>query len=167
MDFRSFRRVVGSYASAPRADWAALSAETLEDQPRCPVSRYVAGCCAFDLGRAAMAVRQMMIAHHAEPALESAALLAFSGLSWIEQLNRPLLSVLVETWEEFRRPQFDRTRKERLLLDMAASRVSEPGHVSALARSLWRLPLESVRAQLRRLASERDAAEHPLLLAPA
>jgi len=167
MDLRTFRSAVESYAGTPRDQWAERCAQTLQRHPWCPVSRYLAACCEFDRGRAAVAVRHMMIAHHAEPALESAALLVFAGLSWVEQLHRPLVDVLVETWEEFRRPQFDRTRKERLLLDALAPAEPGPQRVSPLARALWRLPLETLRSQLRRLAAERDRAEHPLLLAPA
>ena len=139
----------------------------LADHPRCAISRYVLACHEFDHGRPATAVRHMMVAHHAEPALASAALLVFAGLSQIETPERPLLDVLVRTWDEFRRPQFDQSARERRLLDCFARPAAELGRASPLAASLWRLPLETVRSQLRELSATSDAADAPLLLLPA
>lgn len=132
-------------------------------RPRCAIARYVAGCYLFDHNRPAQAVRSMMIAHHAEPAYESAALLVFAGLNWIAEPQRPLLDVLLGTWDQFRRPQFSRTAAERRLLDafaapMPATRASE------LTVRLWRLPLATVRAQLSEAAREDASDAYPRLL---
>lgn len=109
----------------------------------------------------------MMIAYHAEPRLQSAALLAFAGLNWVSRPRAALLPVLLETWEEFRRPDFDRSRTERVFLDAMAE--PEPGveGLGELARRLWRIPIRILRAQIREAVLRRDAALCPLLLAPA
>ena len=137
----------------------------LADAPRCPAARYLLGCHCFDSGRAAQGVRHMMIAHHAEPDLESAALLVFAGLSFVGQRGARLLPVLLDTWVEFRRPQFDRRRRERLLLDAVAEPAPGLERVSPLARRLWRLPLRTLRAELREALASRDLDLYPLLLA--
>ncbi len=144
-----------------------VARERLATEPRCPVSGYLAACHEFDSGRPAMAVRRMMVVHHAEPGLESAALLVFAGLNWSGLRERPLLEVLVSTWEEFRRPEFDRTVREQELLDAFAEAGQGLDQVSPLARRLWRLPLETVRVQLREVAAEQNRGAYPLLLATA
>ncbi len=133
-------------------------------EPRCPVTRYLLGCDALDRGRIATAVRHMMVAHHAEPDFESAALLVFAGLKWGPQRTRPLLPVLLETWDEFRRPGFDRTRRERLLLDAFSEPLDLPGPLSTLARRLWRLPVQSLRVQITDAVASDAACRFPLLI---
>ncbi len=139
----------------------------VRERPRCPVARYLAGCEHFDRGRAAAGVRDMMVAYHAEPDLQSAALLAFAGLNWMARPNEALLGVLLETWEEFRRPQFDRSRKERLLLDAFAETSDVPLGMGPLAGRLWRLPIRILRAQIREAVLSRNVAQYPILLSPA
>lgn len=146
-------------------------APRLEDQaardPRCPVTRYLLGCHALDRGRAAVAVRHQMAAHHLEPQLESAALLVFAGLNWVGRRTSPLLSVVATTWDEFRRPAFDRRPLERALLD--AFTPAEPGLASMppLAQRLWRLPIRTLREEIRTAVGSRDAELYPLLSASA
>lgn len=166
MDSR-FRNVVCSLCAAGAERRRSLCFARLEEHPRCPVARFLIGCDAFDQGQPATGVRSMMIAYHADPTLESAALLVFAGLDWIQNRSRPLLDVLVRTWEEFRRPEFDRTPHERFLLD--ALSVPADGwldRVSPLARRLWRLPLETIRRQLRDVAQRPEADDYPLLISP-
>ena len=107
-----------------------------------------------------------MIAHHAEPQLESAALLVFSGLNWITCRQRPLLEVLLETWEEFRRPQFDRRRRERLLLDAVHEPDAGLVHETPLARRLWRLPIGTLRNQIRSAVRAPAVGAYALLAGP-
>lgn len=123
------------------------------------------GCHCLDRGCPALAVRHMMIAHHAEPDLESAALLVFAGLSWVGRRTTPLLAVLLQTWEEFRRPQFDRFPRERLLLDLLAQEPLPAGSLSPLARRLLRLPIPALRRQIRAALSSQEVCSYPLLLA--
>lgn len=139
----------------------------LSSDARRPIANYLLACDAFDRGHCATGVRRMMIAHHAEPALESAALLVFAGLNWGRRREAPLLEVLLDTWEEFRRPEFDRRRKERRLLDVFAEPHDGLDGVSPLARRLWRLPIRTLRAQIREAVRSSDAAPYSLLLAPA
>ncbi len=110
----------------------------------------------------------MMLAHHAEPQLQSAALLAFAGLNWVSRRGALLLPVLLDTWEEFRRPDFDRYGRERALLDAFAA-APDPGliHLPPLAGRLWRLPIATLRRQIREAVLSRDAAVYPLLAATA
>src|SRR5262249_52081782 len=77
----------------------------LRTEPRCPVAHYLAGCAAFDEGKTALGARHMMICHHVDSSLESAALLAFCGLTWSLRGSTPMLRVLLDTWQEFRRPE--------------------------------------------------------------
>lgn len=106
-----------------------------------------------------------MIAHHAEPDFESAALLAFAGLSWVARPHSPILPVLLATWDEFRRPEFDRTARERTLLDGFAV-PSPPFDASmVLARRLWRLPIRTLREQLRQAGLSQG--QYPILFSPA
>ena len=167
MTSRRLAQVIHIYARCPAEKLSAELEAALTVDPRCPVTRYLLACQCFDRGRSAVAVRHMMIAHHAEPRFQSAALLVFAGLNWIAQRGATLLPVLLETWEEFRRPEFDRYRRERLLLDAFGS--PEPGleQVAPLARRLWRLPIQTLRAQIREAIVSRDAGLYPLLTAPA
>lgn len=159
--------MVSSFAGLKGDELSARIEARLVEAARCPAARYVAACQCFDRGRPAPGVRHMMIAYHAEPRLQSAALLAFAGLNWVSRPRAALLPVLLETWEEFRRPDFDRSRTERVFLDAMAE--PEPGveGLGELARRLWRIPIRILRAQIREAVLRRDAALCPLLLAPA
>ncbi len=158
-------QLIHELANLPRETLTARIAARLDAQPRCPVARYLAGCLCFDGGKPATGVRHLMIAHHADAALESAALLVFAGLNWVSRPGEPLLAVLLDTWNEFRRPQFDRRGRERDLLDAFAE--ADPGLPAgwALARRLWRLPIVTLRAQLRRATAAHDVATYPMLAA--
>ena len=167
MDIRIVNEIVTARGEYSAAQFAAWLRRRLETEPRCPVTRYLLACHCFDRGRRAQAVRHMMIAHHAEPALESAALLVFSGLNWINRPATELLPVLLDTWEEFRRPEFDRHHQERRLLDAFAQLRDELNGVSSLARRLWRLPIRTLRSQIREAVRSPNAGLYPLLLATA
>ncbi|MFH1747410.1 MAG: hypothetical protein ABIG44_10250 [Planctomycetota bacterium] len=160
-------QILMTYTRCPADRLAAQLEQRLLEEPRCPATRYLLACQCFDRGRTALAVRHMMIAHHAEPQFESAALLVFAGLNWIGAHGQDLLPVLLKTWEEFRRPEFDRRPKERILLDAFAERDPGLESVSPLARRLWRLPIQMLRSQIRAAVSSRDAGLYPLLIAPA
>ena len=167
MYYRRLAKIIESYARCPAEQLAERFEARLRIDARCPVTHYLLACQCLDRGCSALAVRHMMIAHHAQPRYESAALLVFAGLNWVGQRGSALLPVLLETWEEFRRPEFDRHRCERVLLDAFAE--PEPGleHVAPLARRLWRLPIQTLRAQIRQAIVSRDAGLYPLLTAPA
>ena len=167
MERSTFSQAVAAWSRCPPEELAARLDERLRSTPRCPVTRYLAACQCFDRGRSALAVRHMMVAHHAAPDLQSAALLVFAGLNWISRRGAKFLPVLLDTWEEFRRPEFDRYRDERLLLDAFAE--PEPGlqPIGPVALRLWRLPIRTLRAQLREAALSGDTALHPLLTAHA
>ncbi len=158
---------VALFARARAEGLPALLETEAAARPACPIVRYLSGCLCLDRGRVALGVRHFMTAHHAEPRLQSAALLAFAGLNGVERRGAPLLPVLLDTWDEFRRPEFDRTWCERTLLDAFAE--PDPGlvHVAPLARRLWRLPIRTLRAQIREAIVSRDAGLYPLLTAPA
>lgn len=123
--------------------------DRLRQEPDCAVARYLSGCREFDRGCAARGVREMMIAQHIDAGLESAALLVFSGLAVVSRGNVPLLAVLLDTWDEFRRPVFDRTRSERALFDLFAEPAEFSFGSSSLAGRLWRLPIRTLRTQIR------------------
>ena len=167
MDIRTVNKIVTAHAEYSAAQFAAWLRRRLEIEPRCPVTHYLLACHDFDRRRCAQAVRHMMIAHHAEPALESAALLVFAGLNWVNRPATELLPVLLDTWEEFRRPEFDRQDKERRLLDAFAGPRDELNGVSPLARRLRRLPIRTLRAQIREAVLTPSAGQYPLLLATA
>jgi hypothetical protein len=162
------RPIVERYAAMSRDALPRALEERLRTHPRCPASRYLAGCLEFDRKRPATAVRHMMIAQHAEPHFQSAALLVFAGLNWVSQRSAPFLAVLLDTWEEFRRPQFYCYRKERFLLDRFAEPWPGGATGPALARSLWRLPIDALRSQIRDAVATRDPlSRYPLLAGPA
>lgn len=167
MTRRRLAQTVAEYARCPADRLAARLEAGLAAEPRCPVTRYLLACQCFDRGRSALAVRHMMVAHHAEPHFESAALLVFAGLNWMGQRGAELLPVLLETWEEFRRPEFDRRPRERLLLDAFAERDPGLEGVSPLARGLWRLPIRMLRAQIRVAVLSGHSGLYALLTAPA
>jgi len=161
------RHTIELYAHCAADERSVRLEESLRTRPRCPVTRYLAACQCFDRGRSGVAVRHLMVAHHAEPDLESAALLVFAGLNWVSRRGAALLPVLLDTWEEFRRPEFDRHLKERALLDAFAEPDPGLAQVAPLARRLWRLPIATLRAQIREAVLSRDAGLYPLLTAPA
>lgn len=150
---RSLLRIVQRCAHGSSADLPQRVARHLRQDPGCPVARYLLGCLCFDRGLPALATRQMMIAHHGLPGLESAALLAFTGLAWSLRPGDALPTVLTDTWAEFGRPEFDRTLAERSLFD-ALDQPPPPG-LAPLARRFWRMPLTTLRVQL---AETRGAA---------
>jgi hypothetical protein len=158
-------RSVARLAAVGGDEMDALLKARLRDAPRCPIARYLAGCRSFDRGLPASGVRHMMVAHHADPGLESAALLVFAGLHACQDPSEPLLSVVLDTWEEFRRPEFDRCRRERHLLDAFAQPFPAAAEASSLARRLWRLPLRALRRQLAEALQLRSELTPPHLLA--
>lgn len=113
------------------------------------MARYLVGCSDLDAGRPANGVRHLMVAYHVLPELQSASLLVFAGLNWISRPGSPLIEVLLDVWAEFRQPDFDRTRVERTLLDVLEAPLENAVVGSALARKLWRLPVSTLRNQLR------------------
>lgn len=91
-----------------------------------------------------------MIAHHAESQLESAALLVFTGMAWISERGRPLLDTLAATWIEYRRMPFDRTPRERQLLDRLAALMPPPAAgANANIAVFRRIPIERLREPVR------------------
>lgn len=164
MDIRTLNEIVTVHANRSAAEFGEWLRRRLEADPRCPAANYLLACHCFDRGRCAQAVRYMMTAHHAEPALESAALLVFAGLNWVNRRPEALLPVLLDTWEEFRRPEFDRQYKERRLLDAFARPRDELNGVSPLARRLGRLPIRTLRAQIHEALRSSNAGHYPLLL---
>lgn len=136
-------------------------------EPRCPVGRYVMGCEWLERASPAPAARHFMIAFHAEPRFRSAALLAFAGLSWVSRPGCALLRVLIDTWEEYRRPEFDRDRTEIMFLN--AFGADEPPELrgDVFARRLWRLPIRTLRAQVADAVAARNADLWPILSLPA
>ncbi len=137
----------------------------LRGEPGCPVAGYLLACHKLDRGQVATAVRHLMTVYHQEPDLQSAALLVFTGLNWIARPTEALLAVLLDTWEEFGRPAFDRTAKERALLDAFAEPEPAAADLPSLAGRLWRLPIQSLRAQVRQAVSSPEAAGYPALTA--
>jgi len=167
MNRRQTEQWIDRYAGCPPERLAAMMQDRLREQPRCPVTRFLLGCQCFDRGRSAEAVRHLMIAHHAEPGFKSAALLVFAGLNWVSRKNAALLPVLVETWEEFRRPTFGEDPIERRLLDAFAEPDPGLNLVAPLARGLWRLPIRTLQSQIREAILSQDAALYPQLTATA
>ncbi len=167
MGQRRLTDAIQLYARHPADRLPALLADRLAADPRCPVTRFLLGCQGFDRGRVATAVRHMMVAHHSAPQLESAALLVFAGLNWLQRRGAPLLPVLLDTWDEFRRPEFDRLPLERRLLDAFAAPDPGLARVGPLAWRLWRLPMRTLRQQLTDALRSRDTVLYPLLTAPA
>lgn len=166
MSTRDFSSVVRELAALP-ADSLGQQLETrLAAGPRCPVCRYLLACQCFDRGRIATGVRHFMIAHHADATLQSAALLVFAGLNLVSRRGAAFLPVLLDTWEEFRRPQFDRFSRERALLDAFAEALPE-GPLPPLAGRLWRLPIRTLRAQIRQAVVAGDKSLFAALSAPA
>lgn len=164
---RGLSELARGLAHVPPDQLVTLLEERLAEDAACPVARYLLGCHALDRGRPATAVRHLMVAHHIEPQLESAVLLVFAGLNWVGRRTSPLLPIVVGTWDEFHRPPFDRRPLERALLDAFAE--ADPGlaGMPPLARRLWRLPIRTLRAEIRTAVGTRDGALYPLLSAPA
>lgn len=165
MKRRVTNRMIELYRGCPAELLDRRLAEQAAEAPGCAATRYLLGCRALDRGRPASAVRHMMVAHHADPDLESAALLVFAGMNAVSRAGVPMLTVLLDTWVEFRRPQFDRYARERRLLSAFAAEWEGPPSVSDLTRRLWRLPIQVLRSQIREAVAVKDAARYPLLLA--
>lgn len=165
MDSRLLNEIMDARRTCGGVEYAEWLHRRLERRPHCAVTRYILGCHCLDRNRIAQGVRHMMIAHHGEPAFESAALLVFAGLNWVDCREAALLPVLLNTWEEFRRPEFDRNAKERRLLDAFDEQPLPRDALSTLARRLWRLPIRSLRAQIREVTASSNMGGYPLLWA--
>ena len=167
MRTRKLRQLLETYRGCAPGELGERLRARLAEEPHCAVSRYLWACQCFDRGRLGEGVRDFMVAHHLEPQLRSAALLALAGLCWVVRREEPLLPVLLDAWEEFRRPSFDRLPLERLVLDAFAEPAPEHGRLAPLARRLWRLPVQGLRAQLRQALAATEPGRFPLLLRPA
>jgi hypothetical protein len=164
MDIRTLNEIATAQRRRSAAEFGLWLQRRLDGEPRCPATNYLLACHCFDRGRCAHAVWHMMTAHHAEPALESAALLVFAGLNWVQRRSEALLPVLLDTWEEFRRPEFYRNGQERRLLDAFAGPPDELRGLSPLAQRLSRLPIRTLRAQIRAALLSPNTGQYPLLL---
>lgn len=163
MSRRTVSQAATYFAQIPAEERAERLAAAVRDNVDCAVSRYLLGCVSFDSGRPATAVRFLMDAFHIEPAFESASLLVFAGLNCVSKPSFGLLAVLAETWSEFRKPRFDRTRTERALLD-AFDVPLPPGEALPVARLFWRLPIVVLRAELRTvMGSPKTTPLYPIL----
>ena len=167
MSTRELSSLLASFPLRGSAGWADGLRRRVHASPRCGVGRYLLACELLDEGLPAAAVRQLMVAHHVAPALESAALLVFAGLNCVSRGGALLLPSLLDTWEEFRRPEFDRTRLEQTLLNAFDEPVTGLSGLSPLARRLWRLPIRTLRVQIRAALTSEGPAHYPMLLAPA
>jgi hypothetical protein len=167
MSTRELNSLLASLPLRGSAGWADGLRGRVREAPRCCVGRYLLACELLDQGLPAAGVRQLMVAHHVAPGLESAALLVFAGLDCVSRSGTLLLPALLDTWEEFRRPEFDRTRMERALLDAFDEPLTGVSGLSPLARRLWRLPVRTLRVQIRAALLSEDATHYPMLLAPA
>lgn len=137
------------------AELTARLTQRVHSHGQCPVGRYLLGCCEFDAGHPALAVRHWMIAYHASWELESAAFLVFAGLKLSAPNPPPLLAALAATWEEYRRPCWGRHPLERTVFDafpppedgppVAAPHTKVPKQLISL---LSLLPIHSIRAAL-------------------
>lgn len=160
MSTRRWQRAIAEYLAMPAGQRAAPLERVLADEGEAPVTRFLLGCAWLDEGRPATAAQCMMIAHHQEPRLQGAALLAFTSLLWCSRREDGLLSVAVDAWLEFHQPEFDCTPAERRLFDQLAAPGALPPGASVLAGRLRRLPVERLRRELDQafvLRSERFA----------
>lgn len=146
MSARQLQSAVTAYSAGPRGARVARLVE-LVDSDNCPLARYLLGCALFDDRQHAHATQCMMVAHHQEPRLESAALLAFTGLLACERPEDDLLDLALAAWREFHQPEFDRTGLERRLLDAVAA-PELPAGLSLLGVRLHRLPIDHLRQGL-------------------
>jgi hypothetical protein len=145
---RAYRERLAELRGADSARIAAV----LAGAPGCGLTRYVAACRCLDDGLPAAAARHFMLAHHAECELESASLLAFACLLHSGKRSQPFIETLRTTWEEFRRPAFDRTPTETAILDALAD-ASRPAGLAAPLAEFWRLPSRVLREQIRSQAA--------------
>ena len=152
-----FRSTIAEYAEAGAALPERLAARVAES-PDCPVTRYLLGCAELDRARPATAARHFMVAYHAEPQLQSAWLLVFTGMNWVQRRSEPLLAVLSDAWNEYRRPAFDESARERQLLDAFAEAPPTGVCRVPMGAKLWRLPIARLRSELR---AAWDAAARP------
>lgn len=148
MSTRHWQRAIAEFLAVPAGQRTAPLTRLLADDGEAPVTRFLLGCAWLDEGRPASAAQCMMIAHHQEPRLQSAALLAFAGLLWCSRPEDGLLSVVVDAWLEFHQPEFDVTPAERRLLDQCSSPGWAARGASVLAGRLRRLPVERLRREL-------------------
>lgn len=135
--------------AAPGEDRHARLLERLAQTPRCPLTRYLIGCDAWDRDRPASATRHFMIAYHAEPRLASAALLVFAGLVYFSRSDQSLLHAIEQAWGDFRRPEFDVSLRERRLLDALDAPPPSGPPARVEYASFWRLPIARLRGELR------------------
>lgn len=155
------RHAIAACGGGLPADALPALAQRLREQPRCAATRFLAGCACFDAGAAAHAVRHMMVAYHADPQLEAASLLVFCGLYRVSRPGVPWLRVVLDTWQEFRRPEFDRRPTERALLD--AFPAPRPGPTAGIEARLYRLPMRGLRGQLLSGAFVPGPADEPAI----
>ncbi|MGE3182832.1 MAG: hypothetical protein AB7N71_14470 [Phycisphaerae bacterium] len=154
------RSVIRKYQQCGDAQRDEFLAARLAVEPQCAVTRYLAGCRAFDAKRPGIGVRHMMIARHAEPRFASAALLVFAGLNWIDRPSEPTLLVLYDTWVEFRKPAFGKHRKERLLLSLLVEKpIAHADDIPPEYARFATIPLKSIQRELALSAHATSDAE--------
>ncbi|GJQ25548.1 MAG: hypothetical protein HBSAPP02_05800 [Phycisphaerae bacterium] len=104
-------------------------------------------------GRMVDAARAFGMAHHADWALESAALLTYTCLKSRDEFGETFLRHLSNTWSEMRQPALGARAAEQLVLEGLADEGDEPAQLSTLGRVAWRVGPPGTREALKRIAA--------------
>lgn len=163
---RRWQRAVNEFQSTAAESRVERLSVLLESEPQNAAAHFLLGCSLFDADFPARAAHSMMTAHHQESRLQAAALLTFAGLLSCGRPADSLLSVVLDAWCEFHRPDFDCTPYERRLLDVLAPDEISVAGASTLARRLLRLPIQRLRHELERALKTQDS-RFPLLFSSA
>jgi hypothetical protein len=124
---------------------------------------YALGCALLDARNPEEATRAFQLACHAHPGLESAVLLAFACLR-IRGADMPrMLPILLETYEETKRPAIPGSAWERVLLRELRAPDADRCGASPPAQSLGLLPIDCLRKQIADAVADRPAWAGPLL----
>ena len=128
---------------------------------------YALGCAWLNARNPEAATRAFQLACHAHPGLDSAVLLAFACLRMRGPDMPRLLPILLETYEEIRRPSIPGSAWERLFLRELGAPGADPPGLAPLARALRMIPVECIGQQMADAVARRPAWAAPLLAGPA
>lgn len=111
------------------------------DAPNCAENWFLLAIAQLSTGDVRRAAQYFGKAYHADPSLESAALMTFACLKAAANLrNASLPQLMTITWNEMRKPPLGRLPRERRLLEAwAASLGAVPPEMPCTADDLARL----------------------------
>ncbi len=135
---RKYAAALAAYRSAAQADRAAALDRLRDRSENNAIAWFLLGCEHLRAERIQLAARSFGLAYHADCRIESSALLTFACLKASSRTGSDIISMLISTWHEMKRPDIARRALECSLLDCLARTTRDPpAGLTPLGRLAW------------------------------